>query len=304
MKVAIVICTKDRPIHLRKCLLSIHDQKYPISEIIIVDSSSTSETDEFVHRLKNKNMPLIYIHSLKGLPMQRNLGISNIRSGPEIVCFFDDDVELDQYYLQNVVNKFESDKKKEIIGVCGNALNEKRRHLFDRFARKVFFITDNVSGKLLLSGDAGHVFSPEKDKNVSTLSGCNMCFRQEIYFEHNQRFDENLNDYAFMEDQDFSLRAGKFGRLVQVADAKLIHHVSSVSRPDHIQLFEMYTVNSFYLLKKNLSPSTVNYVCYFWRLTGKFVHALLLSIKSVSSKPLKGWLLGLCHINKLSRKMP
>lgn len=280
-------------------LESLNKQSYAIAEVIVVDCSDRNMSKNVVESFHHSFPVLLYVRSLPGLTLQRNIGISKLESAPQIVCFFDDDVELDRFYIETVVHKFESDKS--IVGVSGNIVNEKRRMFFDRVIRRLFFITDNTSGKLLLSGDVGHIFAPVQDKEVDVLSGCNMSYRSNILFEFNLRFDEKLNDYAYMEDQDFSSRVLKYGKLVQISNAKLIHHVTAISRSKQKQLFASYIINSYYLFKKNLSPNTFNYICYVWRITGKIFDASAKSIRYVSWGPLAGWFIGVANIKKLTK---
>jgi GT2 family glycosyltransferase len=277
---------------------------FPVSEVIVVDSSNSPSCKDRVREIVPlKGARLIDLVNRSGLPMQRNVGIDSIQTKPDVVCFFDDDVVLDSQYVENVISKFTSDDSNRIVGICGNAMNERGRNLIDRLVRNIFLVTDNHSGKLLVSGDAGHIFSPRDDTEVSVLSGCNMCFRGQILFVQNVRFDELLNGYAYMEDQDFSHRARKFGRLVQLKEARLIHKSTLAGKPDMQMLFQMYVVNSYYLLKKNLDPELINYVCYGWRLVGKFVHALASSCKARSSASLVGYFSGLVRINDLAGKL-
>lgn len=299
MKIAIIIATKNRHSDLRRTLESLCRQSYDIAEVVVVDCSDSNKTKDVVESFNNSFPILSYIHSISGLTIQRNIGISKLISAPQIVCFFDDDVELGPLYIDAIVHKFKSDKS--IVGVSGNIVNEKRRTKYDRIFRNIFFITDNTTGKLLLSGDAGHIFAPIEDKEVDVLSGCNMSYRSNVLFEYNLRFDEKLNGYGYMEDQDFSFRALKYGTLVQVSNAKLIHHVTDIARPNQKQLFESYIIHSYYLLKKNISPTVINYACYVWRLIGKIFDASAKSIRYASWEPLAGWIIGVANIKKLTK---
>jgi GT2 family glycosyltransferase len=303
MRVAAVVCTKDRPRDLRRLLESLERQHHAPAEVVVVDASRGPETRAVV---SGRHLPgdgaLTYVSSASGLPRQRNAGVAALTSGPDIVCFFDDDVELADDYLYAVVTGFRADRAGHLVGVCGNTTNELKRPFLSRLVRRCFFITDNASGRLLPSGDAGHVFAPTHDQPVDVLSGCNMCFRGDVFRLHGLRFDEALADYAYMEDQDFSVRARQYGDLVQLAEAELTHHASGVGRPSQRQLFETYAVNSFYLLRKNLRPGPLNYAAYGWRLVGKLLHALSVALALRSLDPVVGWFQGVAHLTRLERR--
>lgn len=303
MRVAAVVCTKDRPRDLARLLESLARQQHPPAQVVVVDASHGAETRDLMtgRRLPGGD-PLTYVTSASGLPLQRNVGVAALRGTPELVCFLDDDVELDGDYFRTVVARFQADRGGRLVGVSGNATNEPKRPFLSRLVRRSFFITDNATGRLLPSGDAGHVFAPTHDQPVDVLSGCNMCFRTDLFRVRGLTFDEALADYAYMEDQDFSLRARQHGDLVQLADAKLTHHVSGVGRPSPRHMFETYVVNSFYLLRKNLNPGPLNYVAYGWRLVGKLLHALSVTLATRSSEAVVGWFQGVAHLTRLERR--
>jgi len=295
MLISVVICTKDRWQDLTAYLPSIISQNYTPLELVIVDSSSDDLTKNFIIDIAKKSqLKILYEKTSPGLAFQRNVGLSLISKESKIVCFIDDDVELLPGYLTKIscFLKFNPPVK----GVCGNALNEKQRNLFDKLIRNLFLITDNTSGKLLKSGDVGHIFAPEKDNEVGVLSGANMCFRTELFFKEGLWFDDNLIKYPFMEDQDFCIRASKYGKLYQLKEALFVHHISPRSRPDLKQLFEMYIINTHYLFKKNLLPNGYKYRYYLIRILGKLFQGLSISFKYRTIKPIMGWFAGFVFI--------
>jgi glycosyltransferase involved in cell wall biosynthesis len=301
MRIAVVLCTRNRPRELGGCLTSVLAQTFPCAELVVVDSSESDDTARLIQAMGVAGqVETTYVKSSPGLPTQRNIGIRAIRSSPDVVCFFDDDVELDREYLKAIATRLSLDVQHSIVGVCGSALNERKRSIVDRLVRRLFLITDNATGRLLRSGDAGHIFAPDSDTSVSVLSGCNMCFRKEILSDEGLRFDELLNGYAFMEDQDFSIRASHFGLLYQIIDARLYHHVTPQSRPTLRMMHKMYIVNSFYLFRKNLAPKKVDYLWYGWRLVGKLIQASMQSLANLSVQPVLGWVEGIMQINSLS----
>jgi len=300
MQLSLIICTKDRTVEISKCLNSIIKQTYPPLEIIIVDSSCDNSTFKLINEIESKfyATKIKYLYSSPGLTLQRNIGIENISQTSDVVCFFDDDVELYADYLKIIKNFLECSDK-NILGVCGNIVNEKKRSILSRLIRSIFFITTNNSGKILASGDAGHIFSPLDNTEVAVLSGCNMCFRKEIFSCNNFRFDEKLRTYAYMEDQDFSMRVSNRGKLMQLSNAYLFHNESPVNRLQYEKLFEMYITNSNYLWYKNISFLGYPRLAYWWRIVGKFLHAIFIIIFFLSFKPIYGFVNGLLHRNLL-----
>jgi GT2 family glycosyltransferase len=297
LKFAIIICTYQRPDDLKKCLDSIGTQTYKKFRVIVVDGSEDARTEQLVREYAS--MPeneLTYLRSIKGLTRQRNAGIRCIETSDDIAAFLDDDVELASTYLAAIAQAYAGDSGHRIAGICGNAMNEKKRGAVDRVIRNLFLITDNASGRMLRSGDAGHIFEPKEDSVVSVLSGCNMTYRTAVFGEHGLQFDEALPGYSYMEDQDFSMRAGRVGTLMQLKDARLIHHVSPAARIKYKAIFEMYLVNSHYLFEKNLRPAPHQYVYYYWRIAGKLLHACVSALTLRTLGPLEGWFSGMGKI--------
>ena len=304
VRYAIIVCTKSRLADLKRLLESISKQTIMPEQIYIVDASGTSPSHVMVDDFKRThNIPILYRHSTKGLPKQRNIGIELAEGAGDVLSFLDDDVELEPEYYGHIVKVFSEDLKHEIAGICGNSRNEKPRPFMDRFIRNLFFIADNKRNGILPSGDAGHIFSPREDTDVSVLSGCNMNFRAELFYQELLRFDEYLSDYAYMEDQDFSVRASRYGKLRQIIKAGLLHHVSRVSRISEKRRFEMYVINSYYLLRKNLSPHAFNFICYAWRLVGKLFHSIITSAALLSISPVQGFLTGCMNYDWLYKKV-
>lgn len=298
VKTAVIVCTKDRASDLERCLNSLRSQEFPPAELVVVDSSRTDDTRRLVdHFRMASGIQLEYKHCEPGLTKQRNLGLRLLKTMPEVVCFLDDDVELAPGYLVEVSRRFEADR--ELLGVCGNVVNERKKGIFDRIIRRLFFISDYSNGKMLPSGDAGHIHAPLRDHAVAVLAGCNMCYRREVFHRHGLTFDERLSHYGYMEDQDFSYRVSRHGRMEQLANARLVHHVSPASRPGQKDLFENYIINSFYIFRKNHSADGCAYIWYGLRLLGKLLHAFQLTLKFRSALPLKGWICGFSRIRSL-----
>ena len=101
MDISIIICTKDRPDELSECVGSIQRQSVKPGEIIIVDASNSDETKNLCQVWRNRDLLRIkYIRSKPHLTHQRNLGVAS--SVGKFIFFFDDDVVLDEGYLENI----------------------------------------------------------------------------------------------------------------------------------------------------------------------------------------------------------
>jgi glycosyltransferase involved in cell wall biosynthesis/peptidoglycan/xylan/chitin deacetylase (PgdA/CDA1 family) len=99
---SVVICTRDRPDELRRCLESLPQQTYPIAEIIVVDNASKD--------LRTRDVALeagvVYVREDRpGLDVARNTGAR--RATGSIIAYTDDDVLLYPTWLERLVAAFD-----------------------------------------------------------------------------------------------------------------------------------------------------------------------------------------------------
>ncbi|AGS23000.1 glycosyltransferase family 2 protein [Rhizobium etli] len=109
--VSILICTKDRPEELRRCLASIPEQSLKPAEIIVVDNASSGDATRRVV----EDAGATYVREDRvGLDFARNAAIRAAKT--EFVAFTDDDVVLHQRWLENLMKAFD---RPEIACVTG-----------------------------------------------------------------------------------------------------------------------------------------------------------------------------------------
>ncbi|MFB2601707.1 glycosyltransferase family 2 protein [Rhizobium phaseoli] len=100
--VSILICTKDRPEELRRCLASIPEQSLKPAEIIVVDNASSGDATRRVV----EDAGATYVRENRvGLDFARNAAIRAAKT--EFVAFTDDDVVLHQRWLENLMKAFD-----------------------------------------------------------------------------------------------------------------------------------------------------------------------------------------------------
>lgn len=110
--VSVVICTRDRPDELRRCLASLPAQTLRPLEVIVVDNASTSDAT----RKAAHDAGVVYVREDRpGLDYARNTGASTARG--EIVAYTDDDVLLHPNWLQNLVAAFDAPEIGAVTGL-------------------------------------------------------------------------------------------------------------------------------------------------------------------------------------------
>jgi glycosyltransferase involved in cell wall biosynthesis len=286
---SIIIATKDRPHDLRECLRSIVNQTELPMEVIIVDSSKDDESYKIILEFR-KYLSIKYVKvEHPSLTYQRNIGVK-MASG-NVIHFLDDDVILNHDYLEKIHEIYRNDLTGAIKGVGGLIIQPIRKggyNFLNDLFRKIFMLTnDKGDGRLLRSGWA----SVQYRKNVTNvarteiLQGC--CSYRKVVFDEYE-FDERLSGLALREDIDFSYRVSRKYELIYTPFAKLYHKKSPAGREDEEVYYQKYFYNHYYLFKKNIKPSVINYLCFIWSDIGSLLAIVFLCLKERNVKPLKG----------------
>jgi GT2 family glycosyltransferase len=255
-RISAIICTKDRPDEVLRCLASILVQSCLPDEIIIVDSSHNVELAGRLDKWAGKGkIELLYIRSDPGLPRQRNVGIS--KASGRIIFFFDDDVVFERDYIEEIIKVFATDPTGRIGGVMGDIheLREARQiqAWWKNPLRRAFFMSCFGNGRFLLSGSATWPYGTDVVLPTEFLCGGQVAYRRSVF--ENLLFDENLKGYALYEDVDFSYRESRLYQNVYTPDARCWHLMSPTARMEINELMKMQLEHFSYLFHKNL-PQT------------------------------------------------
>jgi GT2 family glycosyltransferase len=100
--ISVIICTRDRPAHLRECLRSLERLSDRPEEILVVDNASrTSETREVVREFPGHR----YVFEPRpGLDRARNTGVRH--TSGKIIAFTDDDVVVHPNWIKRLRQGF------------------------------------------------------------------------------------------------------------------------------------------------------------------------------------------------------
>jgi GT2 family glycosyltransferase len=106
--VSVVICTRDRPESLLKTLRDVAALNYDQFEVVVVDNApSSDETQNAVASEFGDDPRFRYVReSRPGLSCARNRGLTEATA--DLVAFTDDDVRVDQWWLDGIVSGFQS----------------------------------------------------------------------------------------------------------------------------------------------------------------------------------------------------
>ena len=99
--VTLVICTRDRPTLLGKCLESVAALRPPPDDVLVVDNSEGNEETESIARRFSVHYT---VETTPGLSRARNRGM--VESKTEIVAYLDDDATPDEHWLEFILAPF------------------------------------------------------------------------------------------------------------------------------------------------------------------------------------------------------
>ncbi|MBN4070658.1 glycosyltransferase family 2 protein [Olleya sp. AH-315-F22] len=270
MKFSLIVCTYMRPKSLLSLLNSVKLQTLYPDEILIIDGSTNLDSEQIIKENDFENLKYYRVNdNNRGLTKQRNYGVNLVDALIDVVCFLDDDTELESDYFEQVINVFMTNS--EIVGVGGTSVNENRwfkledgsklnknkYYFFEGFAVKEGLrnVVRNYLGlqSTLLPGlmpDFSHGRTngyPLDDKihEVDLLMGMSFSFRKEIFDKI--KFSIYFEGYGLYEDADFSLRALRYGKNVINTAAKLNHYHEASGRPNKYKYGKMVIRNGWYV---------------------------------------------------------
>ena len=162
-RVSVVICSRERPDDLARCLASVRRLRYDDLEVIVVNNApATGRTREVVEAAGDPRIRYA-CEPRPGLSRARNHGVRVSRG--EIVAFTDDDVRVNARWLDSLVRGFCRESRVGCVTGCvlPAELETRAQELFDakvgwgsRFAPAVFDV-GRGSGDQLLPFRAGTV---------------------------------------------------------------------------------------------------------------------------------------------------
>lgn len=258
MNLTVGICTLNRSNDLDITLKSFLSNTRRPNNIVIVDQSKDNTLTINVIR-KYESLLNINYHKVDFMSLTRGknliIAYNDNYDDENIICFLDDDVTLDKYYFEAMMNTFSKDNS--IDGVSG--FFTRRRPLYYYVLYKMIFnpqysfVQQYVDENMI---EHAPLFS-FGNREVEWIFGGNGAFRSRVFKEH--LFDEQMIRYCMGEDLDFSYRMHcNNKKMVLCPDAKLLHRVSDSSRlPSKAQIVMRLTYQR-YLIAKFKDNNSIN----------------------------------------------
>lgn len=266
MQVSLIVATLDRQKDLRNTLESISQSTLLPDEVIVVEQGDVKKTKHIVDEFRKVLRISVYYFETKSLSQARNFGIGKSRG--EILCFFDDDIELDVSYIQHAKNFLNTNPR--VMGLNGrDLLSLKKNHYFSRVFRRLFGVMFMLSSfahsnKVLRSGQNILRNNSDNMQNIEWLSGCNMVIRKQV-FEEGLSFNDTFARWSFGEDVMLSYQIfKKYGAesLVYLPQLELKHFQSTENRLPSSQKMKMQVVYRYIFWKQEIYKSNLDRVAF------------------------------------------
>jgi glycosyltransferase involved in cell wall biosynthesis len=228
LPISLVLATRNRPEPLRRTLNSIFTQSSIPREIVIVDGSENSDSEQVVFTHQggdHQKAKVLYVRAAGvGAAAQRNEGLSLVTE--PFVLFCDDDIVLEEGCLQELWHCINLSPR---IGGASALITNQQYGKPGRVSRLIFGL---MAGKRATSY-AGRIIGPAVNLLPSgelNPFGYNRvdwlyttCVLYRTVALPNPVFDLHFRGYSLMEDLTLSLRVSANWLLINVPTAKIFH---------------------------------------------------------------------------------
>jgi GT2 family glycosyltransferase len=269
---AFVIATMDRPQELERLLNSFMNQAMKPYQIVIVDGGSL-RVEALCQRFPQLNISYIVSRPPDAVK-QRSLGIQIALRESSYIGLMDDDTVLEPTALEEM-KRFWDEAAPDVGGAAFNLMNSpdlefsklKQHPLVEKLG-----LYSTRIGAVLPSGFHTTLRRVSTLTQVDWLPSGGVVWKSEIFSEF--RFDNWFKGYTYLEDLDFSYRAGRKFRLAVVAKAGYFHYPGSSGRGGGVEFGRREVINRAYFVKKNNDLSLPKcYLGLLFRLSISFIMA-------------------------------
>jgi glycosyltransferase involved in cell wall biosynthesis len=252
MRFSLIVVTKDRPVALAAALESSARALPADGEVIVVDGDPARSAEPVVRELQARNPDLRVRHvaSDPGAALQRNVGLD--AADGDVVVYVDDDCTFEPGLFEALAAAY-SDPA--VVGATGRIEQPSRGRLGNNPHSRLrwLLLGGGRQGSMTSFGFRCPIIDQEQPRDVEFMPGPLMSARRDLAAE--VRFDERLVAYSLVEDDDFSVRLSRRGRIRYEPAAVVHHHELRWRERDQRQMDRLQVVNRTYLFRKNFAQT-------------------------------------------------
>jgi glycosyltransferase involved in cell wall biosynthesis len=246
MNFSVVIPTMRREQILEATLDSLQRCEPAPDEVIVIDADSDRSSKDVVTTFDQQVAPAVrYRNSEPSLTRQRNLGIDD--ASGDVVVFLDDDVSIQPDLFGLLAEVY---RDPDVVGATGRVIEpESTRRAGPRSALRRLLPGGGREGTFTRYGYPRYLRDLDEPRDVEFMQGCFMSARRDAAGQ--VRFDEHMSGYALAEDEDFSYRLSRLGRIKYVPEIVVRHRKLGFGSADERLFGRLVVINRAYLFRKN-----------------------------------------------------
>lgn len=246
---AVVIATLGRSEPLDRALDSLVASWLQPAEVFVVDGDDGGAAAPVVERRQAGSLPVRHVLAPRGLTRQRNAGLDAVTT--DLVLFLDDDARVRPDTLGRVVEAYVDG---DVVGVTGRVVEPASNRVGGKSSRaRALLRGRGPDGTFTAAGYPRRLVDEQGSTDVAFMQGCFLSARTAP--ARTVRFDERLTGYALGEDEDFSCRLARRGRLRYLGDAVVDHDNAGFGGRDRRAFGHQVVRNRSYLFEKNFAQT-------------------------------------------------
>jgi len=280
MKFSIVIPTYNRETDLKECLNSILEQTILPTELIVIDDGELPPDfiDDWKNNFSRLNINLVYYkknHEIerRGSSESRNKSLELINN--RIFFILDDDVVLERSFCEEIIEIWQNNNDKNLIGVGGLIKNRRRKLKVEKIFNLIFGL--NSKYRWDVNKVCFQVWDEEiKDPFVGYYAHGGVC-SYDLEKVKELKFSTFSGGRTALEDVDFCLRAKNKGyKFIIQPTAQLYHYPSQTTREGQFLSGYKEGFNRKVLFKANYKkPSIFLKTWFYWANIGWILRQFL-----------------------------
>lgn len=265
--ISVAICTLGRPDLVRTALDALGECVPEPFEILVVDGDPEHSAEAAVAVRRDRR--LRYVSSAPGLTRQRNVALRELRG--DVVLFLDDDARPEPDVLGGLQRAY---KDPAIVGVTGRVIEPRSHRLGHQTSRlRRLLFPSRREGTFTSFGYPRRLTDLDTPRDMEFMPGCFMSARTET--ARAVGFDEHLEGYALAEDEDFSYRLSRLGR-IRYEPGLVVHHDNAGFAGSATREFARRVVlNRTYLFRKNFQPRPLSRLRFGMMVVLLAIHRLM-----------------------------
>lgn len=269
LSLTVVIATLGRPEPLERALDSLAASELRPGEVLVVDGDESRGAEPVVTRRQGGPLAVRHVPAPRGLTRQRNVGLDASRG--DVVLFLDDDARVRPETLGLLMAAY---RDADVVGATGRVVEPASNRVGGKSSRvRALLRGRGRDGTFTAAGYPRRLVDESVTTSIEFMQGAFMSARTALARE--VRFDERLSGYGLAEDEDFSCRLARRGRVRYLGDAAVDHDNAGFHGKDRRAFGHQVVRNRRYLFEKNF-PQTRSARARFTLLLGVLVaHRLL-----------------------------